>query len=149
MAFLYIAGPLFSESERWFDEQIAKVCEDLGHKTFLPHRDAGLQKNDNADILYAEDVTALCSANLVVANLDGVDVDAGTAWEIGYAVARRTPAIGVRTDRRVLEPWARVNLMIEQSVRIVSSLDDLRAELRQMSKRGFFIHQDFLKKKGG
>lgn len=124
--YVYVAGPLFSESEREHDEKIARVCEDLGYETFLPHRDAGLEIEGNAAEIYQADLRALEKAAFVVANLDGHDVDAGTAWEIGYAVALKTPIFGVRTDRRVLEPWANVNLMIGQSVRIVDSIDALR-----------------------
>jgi nucleoside 2-deoxyribosyltransferase len=124
---IYIAGPLFSQAERDFDERIAAVCESLGHETFLPHRDAGLQEEGNAEQIFSADLHALEGAELIVANLDGADVDAGTAWEIGYAVAREKPVIGIRTDRRVLEPWALVNVMIEQSAYIARSLDALRA----------------------
>ena len=38
----YIAGALFSQGERIFLEEIAKICKDIGLETFLPHRDAGL-----------------------------------------------------------------------------------------------------------
>jgi nucleoside 2-deoxyribosyltransferase len=67
---------------------------------------------------------------LIVANLDGHDVDAGTAWEIGYAVAKGKTVFGVRTDRRVLEPFASVNLMIGHSVTVVPSIPILCARLR-------------------
>ena len=126
---VYVAGPLFSQAERDFDERVAKVCEQLNLETFLPHRDVGLQVEGNAEHIFAADLRALERAQLVVANLDGADVDAGTAWEIGYAVARGKPVLGIRTDRRVLEPWSSVNLMIEQSTFIVKSLDELRAAL--------------------
>jgi len=36
----------------------------------------------------------------VLAVLDGVDVDSGTAAEIGYAAARGRPVVGLRTDVR-------------------------------------------------
>jgi nucleoside 2-deoxyribosyltransferase len=36
----------------------------------------------------------------VLAVLDGVDVDSGTAAEIGYAMARGRPVVGLRTDLR-------------------------------------------------
>jgi nucleoside 2-deoxyribosyltransferase len=126
---VYVAGPLFSESERAFDERIAALCDDLGFATFLPHRDVGLQVEGNAEAIFSGDIRALESADLVVANLDGADVDAGTAWEIGYAVARGKWVIGLRTDRRCLEPWASVNVMIEQSSYVVRSFDALRAAL--------------------
>ena len=36
----------------------------------------------------------------VLAVLDGADVDSGTAAEIGYAMARGKPVVGLRTDLR-------------------------------------------------
>ena len=127
---VYVAGPLFSQAERDFDERIAALCERLSYETFLPHRDAGLQVEGNAEEIFASDLRALEAADLIVANLDGADVDAGTAWEIGYAVARGKAVIGLRTDRRVLEPWSSVNLMIEKSTFIVRTLDELEAALK-------------------
>jgi len=123
----YVAGPLLSQSEREFDERLAAICERLKLETFLPHRDAGLQVSGNAAAIFAADLSALERADVIVANLDGGDVDAGTAWEIGYAIARGKSVIGVRTDRRVLEPWSKVNLMIEQTAFIVKSLEELEA----------------------
>ena len=39
-------------------------------------------------------------ASGVLALLDGSDVDSGTAAEIGYAAAKGTPVVGLRTDIR-------------------------------------------------
>jgi nucleoside 2-deoxyribosyltransferase len=55
---------------------------------------------------------------MVIALLDGSQVDDGTAWEIGYFYAKRTPEkkiIGIRTDfRRAGEcEGGCVNSMIE------------------------------------
>ena len=122
---IYVAGPLFNDAERGHDERIAAICEQMGLRTFLPHRDAGLQNHENGDAVFRSDLRNLEAADYVVANLDGADVDAGTAWEIGYAFARGKPIIGIRTDRRVLEPWARVNLMIAQSTCVIDSLAEL------------------------
>jgi nucleoside 2-deoxyribosyltransferase len=132
----YVAGPLFSQSERDFDERIAAICEGLGYATFLPHRDAGLQDDSNGEEIFAADLGALERTDVVVANLDGADVDAGTAWEIGYAVARGKSIIGIRTDRRCLEPFAVVNVMIAQSTYIVHSLEELEAALSGFRRVG-------------
>jgi nucleoside 2-deoxyribosyltransferase len=129
VTYAYVAGPLFTESERQWDERIAVLCEELGCKTFLPHRDAGLEEHGRGAEIYEADLAALRKSDLVVANLDGGDVDAGTAWEIGWAVAKGIPVVGLRTDRRWLEPWAQVNVMVGQSVRIVNSFEELRIML--------------------
>ena len=59
-------------------------------------------------------------ADIVIALLDGSQVDDGTAWEIGYFYAKESPEqkiIGVRTDcRRAGESvCAVVNAMLECS----------------------------------
>ena len=74
----------------------------------------------------------LDAAELVVAVLDGSDVDSGTAAEIGYAFARGKRIVGYRSDlRRAGEnEGVRVNLQVEHFVRasggtVVTTLDEL------------------------
>ena len=57
--------------------------------------------------------------------LDGVDVDSGTAWEIGYAYAKGKPVFGLRTDFRTLGIEGVVNLMIERSIKLYSNIPEL------------------------
>ena len=52
MDYVYIAGPLFDDHERSYLESIAKIFEDRGYKTFLPHRDAGVVKDKYTCLLY-------------------------------------------------------------------------------------------------
>jgi nucleoside 2-deoxyribosyltransferase len=57
---------------------------------------------------------AIAGADLLVAHLDGQEVDSGTAAEIGYAVGLGKPALGIRTDKRQAgEPEMAVNLQVE------------------------------------
>lgn len=66
----------------------------------------------------------------MVANLNGITTDDGTAWELGYAFARGKYSIGVHTDWRSRFPSETVNLMMECSLdELVGSLDELRAAL--------------------
>jgi nucleoside 2-deoxyribosyltransferase len=59
----------------------------------------------------------LADAAAVLAVLDGPDVDSGTAAEIGWAAARGTPVIGLRTDFRLAEHEAApVNLQVEDFI---------------------------------
>jgi nucleoside 2-deoxyribosyltransferase len=130
---IYIAGPLFSVSERDFDEQIAKVCDDAGWQTFLPHRDSGVAAiPENRVILFKGNVEAIRNSKILVANLDGPDVDSGTSWEIGYAYNMGIPIVGVRTDARPHELELPVNLMIHESVHLVRSLEELRSLLKKL-----------------
>jgi nucleoside 2-deoxyribosyltransferase len=73
----------------------------------------------------------LDDADMVIALLDGSQVDDGTAWEIGYFYAKKSPGqkiIGIRTDfRRAGESeGAVVGAMIECSCdRIVRSREEV------------------------
>lgn len=128
---VYVAGPLFDEGERWFIESVEARVAALGATTFLPHRDNPPKTADNCAEIYRNNVAAIDRAQLMVANLNGVTTDDGTAWEIGYAVAKGTPVIGLFTDWRRRFDDEVVNLMIEQSVdTVVRSLDELAAAVR-------------------
>ena len=131
----YIAGPLFNEGERWFDEQIDQVAREAGFETFLPHRDTTfkLKTADNLQGIFSEDVSAIDRSDIVIANLNGITTDDGTAWELGYAYAKGKHLIGLYTDWRVQHPNQVVNLMLECSLnKMVRSLDELRAYLREL-----------------
>jgi nucleoside 2-deoxyribosyltransferase len=56
----------------------------------------------------------------VFAVLDGVDVDSGTASEIGFAAARGLPVVGLRTDWRRTgdNDGCTVNLQVEFFIRL-------------------------------
>ena len=126
----YVAGPLFDEGERWWMERIDALVASCGFETFLPHRDNPDKTADNVREIYLNDRGAIDRADVVVASLNGLTTDDGTAWEIGYAVARGVPAIGIHTDWRRRFDDEVVNLMIEESLdRLVRSEDELRAAL--------------------
>lgn len=127
---VYVAGPLFDEGERWFIETVEARIAATGASTFLPHRDNPPKTADTVTEIYRNNVTAIDTADLVVANLNGVTTDDGTAWEVGYAVAKGVPVVGLFTDWRRRFGDEIVNLMIEESCdTIVRSLDELDAEL--------------------
>ena len=72
-----------------------------------------------------------------MALLDGVQVDDGTAWEIGYAYAKGKPVVGVRTDFRNAgdTTHGRVNAMIEGScVGIAKDFEEVLKLLQPLSE---------------
>lgn len=128
----YVAGPLFDEGERWWIEQIDTLVADTGFRTFLPHRDNPPKDEFNVRAIFENDKRAIDECDLVVANLNGVITDDGTAWELGYAHARGKYIIGLHTDWRMRFAHEVVNLMMECSLdRLVRSPDDLRAVLAE------------------
>jgi hypothetical protein len=77
----YIAGPLFNEGERFWNGEINSRVAKAAFTTYIPQRD-GTKLAHKSDVhkIYEEDKKAITEADLIVANLDGMDVDAGTAW---------------------------------------------------------------------
>lgn len=128
----YIAGPLFDEGERWWIETIERVVADAGFETFLPHRDNPPKDKSNVRAIFDNDRVHIDGADVVVANLNGLTTDDGTAWELGYAFAGGKYLIGLHTDWRRRFDDEVVNLMLEYSLnRLVRSLDDLRLALME------------------
>ena len=124
----YIAGPLFNEGERWFMERICALAESAGFETFLPHRDTPAEfiQPRNPGAIFRSDLDALDRAALVVANLNGITSDDGTAWELGYAYARGVHLVGIYTDLRLTFPEQVTNLMLERSLNhLARSLEEL------------------------
>ena len=86
--------------------------------------------------------TAIRGSQLLIAQLDGQEVDAGTAAEVGYGAALGMPCVGVRSDLRASgEPGMHVNLQLEAFIVqsggfIASSLDELVARLAALRAPG-------------
>jgi nucleoside 2-deoxyribosyltransferase len=113
---IYFAGPLFTTGERDFNAAVGARLREAGHEVFLP-QDQELNAYDPARI-FRNDVDHVDWSTVVVGIMDGPDPDSGTAWEIGYAYAKGTPIILLRTDFR---EWggrtgeAPYNLMLTES----------------------------------
>lgn len=78
---------------------------------------------------------AIRSCRLLVAQLDGQEVDSGTAAEVGYGAALGLTCFGWRSDlRQAGEPGVRVNLQLESFIAdsggvLVATLDELLSTL--------------------
>ncbi|MGB9132274.1 MAG: nucleoside 2-deoxyribosyltransferase [Methanosarcina sp.] len=116
---IYLAGPLFTHAELEFNRRLKDMFLKKGFSVFLPQEDAedaaSERERQNQECIFQKCVEGVDSSDIVVAVLDGVDVDSGTAWEIGYAYARGKPVIGLRTDFRAFSDGI-VNLMVEMAI---------------------------------
>ena len=150
---IYIAGPLFSQAERDF---LVRMTEELSRAIgldpnadfFLPHRDAGdVGVAETRVDIFSKDLMMLDEASIVVALLDGSDVDSGTAVELGYAYAKRKKIFGLLTDFRAYsktsEKPSKINNMVwgvcEKGQTIFRSLDEVTEAVKQyiaMANRG-------------
>lgn len=154
---IYLAGPLgFAEAGRLFHQQV--VVPSLIERGFELLDPWAL--NDGPELAAALALTDLNQQRLalrplnqrigalnrqaidrcdwIVANLDGVDVDSGTAAEIGYGYAVGKRIFGYRGDFRLSSDnlGSQVNLQVEYFIResggdIYHAWADLLAALEQ------------------
>jgi len=137
---VFIAGPLFSQAERDFNLKVDEKLRKHGFKTFLPQRDVGklddllTKEGERAyRTIFERDLKGLDQADVVVAILDGPDVDSGTAFEVGYAFSKGKPVIGLKTDMRVFAKDEELNNMLAQGIRALArNLDEMVSELKKL-----------------
>ena len=136
MTVIYLAGALFSQAEREYNKKLQEMMLTLGFDVFLPQEDASdnssERENRNHSSIFNNCFAGLQKSDIVVAVLEGTDVDSGTAWELGYAYAVKKPIIGLRTDFRIQTPDERVNLMIQETLaEFAESLEELENILKK------------------
>jgi nucleoside 2-deoxyribosyltransferase len=156
---VYVASPLgFVDALRPYREAINQELEQAGRTPLDPWADPGgkierafatagaiADADKRRRALARLDMRAgrsnhglLERADGVLAILDGPDVDSGTAAEVGYAAARGTPVVGLRTDtRRTGEnDGCTVNLQVEYFIRLHGGavFGDLRAAVSRLRR---------------
>jgi nucleoside 2-deoxyribosyltransferase len=158
---IYTAGPLgFSEAGRAFHQSmILPALRQLGHEPLDPWTltdqakiDAvlklpyGSERRDAWRRLNVEiggnNRAAIDQCDAVFVVLDGVDVDSGSAAEVGYAFAKGKPILGYRGDFRLSadNEGSLVNLQVEYFIRqsggdIITRMADLGTALANLGRR--------------
>lgn len=131
---IYLSGPIFSRADiEWAKKIKARIEKQFGSRVEViwPHEIASGAPQE----IFQKNISALKKCPLVVAILEGSQVDDGTAWELGYHYARGGKILGLRTDfRRAGETHeSKVNVMIEFSCHsIANSLDQLLLNLSEV-----------------
>ena len=124
---IYLAGPLFSQSDRVANRIYARMLTERGYTVILPQDEANLFMGP--DGLDARGVAEHCylqstGCDVMVANVDGADSDSGTSMEIGLRIGHmralgRTPkVICIRTDFRGSED-GHLNIMFRLADKFV------------------------------
>lgn len=103
----YVANGLFSIGDRYVNEVLAHELRAAipGIDLYVPQEnDAINDKNSYADSLaIAEaDLTSLHNSDVLIAVIDGVEIDSGVAAEIGAFSATNRPIIALFSDVRQL-----------------------------------------------
>jgi nucleoside 2-deoxyribosyltransferase len=138
---IYAAGPLgFSEAGRaFYDTRVIPELSRLGHEVLDPWTLTDSRKIDAVRTMpYGEARRdAWRQLNVEI----GVDVDSGTAAEIGYAFAKGKPIVGYRGDFRLSadNEGSIVNLQVEYFIRqsggdIIAALADAGGALEKIGK---------------
>jgi nucleoside 2-deoxyribosyltransferase len=101
---LYLAGfDIFRPDAREHGAYLKGLCERHGFEGLYPldtESPPGMTKSERASWVYRADLALLNDADGVLANVNpfrGLEPDSGTAFEIGYAVAKGKP-VWVYTD---------------------------------------------------
>ncbi len=155
MPSVYVASPFgFSPATRlYYQEVLLPALERAGFEALDPWDDpaaerelseaAGMPRGEARfaryreinDRLAAANAASIRRADAMLAVLDGVDVDSGTAAEIGFAAGLNKPVVGLRLDTRLTgdNEGAPVNMQVEHFIgaRIVRDLD---AALRALDR---------------
>jgi nucleoside 2-deoxyribosyltransferase len=155
---IYLAGPLgFSEAGRFYqDGVLIPRIEHLGYEIINPWKLTQQQKINAVQAMPygpqrrsawqslnreigGNNSSGIDRSDLIVAVLDGPDVDSGTASEIGYGFAKGKAIIGYRGDFRLAadNEGSLVNLQVEYFIRqsggdILANLDDLLETLTKI-----------------
>lgn len=137
---LYLAGPLFTQAERAFNERLGAALQAEGHDVFLPQTEVKAIATLDADAIFKIDVDGVRGADAVVAVLDGADPDSGTSFECGLAYGLGIPIVAVRTDFRAGgdalpgQKLATINLMLAQAAAAVVAVVDPGASFDELAR---------------
>lgn len=116
---IYLSAPVFTQVQRQWNRQLARDLEGAikDAAVILPQDFMFAGKyNDKQNFpdIFRQCVAAMDEADVVLAVLDGPDVDSGVSFEIGYAFAMDKRILGVRTDFRQNQERG-VNLMLSRA----------------------------------
>lgn len=134
---IYLAAPLFCVAERDFNRKVARRLREAGFDVWLPQESQLVKEGtlEEKKLIYEADIIALKKCDVVVAVLDGVDVDSGVAFEVGFAVALGKPVVGLKTDQRVFSRVEDINLILEIPLRaICKTVNEVIGTLKMIGK---------------
>ena len=105
---IYIAAPLFCESEKVFNEKTDRILRECGHETYLPQRDAGCVADlpefidgvPSRVFVFREDCRHMDWCDICLILMDGRVPDEGACFELSYCYHAGKRCIGYSTDVR-------------------------------------------------
>ena len=114
---IYFAGSLFNTAEKNFNSQLSEILKksNKAYNIILPQEQAneiaGDKDFENKVFNYC--VKGVIQSDVILAILDGPDVDSGTCIELGISKANNKKIVGIRTDIRGSE-FEGLNIMVRK-----------------------------------
>lgn len=126
---VYLAGPdVFRKDALKYLDELKEKLKKYGHEGISPFDkqvDASLSPPDQGEQIYQNNKQIIDSCDAVLANISpfrGPSCDAGTAWEIGYAVAKNKPVFAYLQEDDSFLPFSsysyRCNMMEDAGLKI-------------------------------
>jgi nucleoside 2-deoxyribosyltransferase len=138
---IYIAAPLFNETELERNRLMRDFLHRLGFETYLPQEDGGISYDlikSGAPVeqtrkkIFDNDMQEIKVCGAMLCILDGRVPDEGVCVELGAAYALGKPCVGYLTDKRTLDEFG-PSLMIEGCLKsIAHSQGELKELLLQL-----------------
>lgn len=151
---IYFAGPLFSEAERRFNQQLAEKLEAIGYQVFLPQRDGVKKHKSPYDKMTEEerhltlfhlDKTKILEADVFLFILDGRVPDEGACVELGIAYCQKELQnqkkllIGLQTDVRAAFISSQLNPLLRVPLEYIAEDEEtLLKVLKNYREHGVF-----------
>jgi len=153
---IYFAGPLFSQAERHFNQQLTQKLEQAGFQVFLPQRDgpeidkppySTMPREHWREAVFQIDKTQVLAADIFLFILDGRIPDEGACVELGIAYCQkhlqqsRKLLVGLHTDMRATLHGSPLNPMIHVPLEYIAQDEDhLLEELQHYWIHGVLPH---------
>lgn len=135
---VYMAGPLFNEGDRYTNQVNSDALRSLGYTTFLPQEI--VITNDSTPLVKAAclymDLKAIRLCDVLLANCNGIDIDSGTAAEIGLAYGWGKKIVAYKSDvRNYFNDIYRLNNFVGGMVdnRVCRTLDEVVQRLAELN----------------
>lgn len=99
---VYMAGPLFNEGDRYCNQILSDTLREAGYTTFLP-QEVVIDKDSTLLVKAAcfyMDLKAIKECDYLLANCNGIEIDSGTAAEIGLGYGLGKKMLAYKSDVR-------------------------------------------------
>jgi nucleoside 2-deoxyribosyltransferase len=131
---IYLAGPLFTDSEMNERTKEAKILRELGFEVYSPLEQNG-EIGYEPDELFKRDIAAMTNADISVTCLD--NYDSGTMAELGWFTAKNKPVFSYWSNWKYNEPdnlFIR-GLAIQKPNKLFKSFTSLSEFLKQYNQK--------------